>query len=336
MRDFISIPVTDLLLPAVASFIVAVFATPLVLKWASANKLFGPMGNRHIHATPTVRLGGLAIFASIALAAIVFLGVSPAMAGFYLGLMILVFVGALDDIYDLPPITKLVAQILAAATLIFFGNTITAITNPFGGIFQLSPALDIATTVIWVVLIINSINFLDGMDGLASGVSAIAAATIALVSLFAIVNQPQTAQLAMIVFGAAAGFLLYNWHPAKLFMGDSGSHTLGFALAAISILSGSKLATAALVLGLPIIDLLWAAMRRIRAGKSPWTADRNHLHHHLMDRGLSQRQIVGLLYLFAFLLGAIALAVNTWWKIAAFAGAIVLAVLLISLSRRKA
>lgn len=333
MRDFITIPYPSLLLSAAGSFAVVACLIPPLIHWAKNNKLFGPTGSRHIHTRPTVRLGGLAITFSILLASFIALGFSPALMGFYLGLFVVCAVGLLDDLYDVPPYLKLSAQIFAAALLIFFGSSVSTLTNPFGGTILLPPLVDIALSVTWVVLVINSINFLDGMDGLAGGVSAIAAVTITVLSLFAIVNQPSTAQLAAIIFGAAAGFLVYNWHPAKLFMGDSGSHALGFSLATVSIISGSKLATAALVLGIPIIDLGWSAIRRIRSGKHPWVADGQHLHHQLLARGLSQPTIVGSLYVISVLLGVVSLVASTPWKIVSFLAAIGIVVLLLRLAR---
>jgi len=318
MTEFITIPWSALVTALVIAFTISAVATPLVLKWATKLQLFDLPGGRHLHASPTPRLGGLAIYLSILVTALVLLGLTPQLFGVYLGMTIVFVLGYLDDRYSLPPILKLSGQILAASVLVLFGNTITNLTNPFGGHLLLPVGIDVLLTIFWTVLIINAINFLDGLDGLASGVSAIGATCIAALSLFAIVNQPDTAILSSVVLGAALGFLVYNWHPAKIFMGDSGSHVLGFMLASLSIISGSKLATAGLVLGLPIIDLIWSSIRRIRAGHTPWTPDQQHFHHRLLEKGRTQRMVVIVFYLVSALFGIIALASGTVVKIVSF------------------
>ena len=179
----------------------------------------------------------------------------------------------------------------------------------------MAPGWDIVLTLIWILLVVNTINFLDGLDGLASGVSAISAAALMGLSLFTIVNQPDTAAWAAVVLGAATAFLVYNWHPAKIFMGDGGSHLLGFMIATLAIISGGKVATAALVLGLPIVDFVWSLVRRVKSGRAPWSADREHLHHLLFDLGLGQRTVVALIYLLTLGFGLAALASGTWLKL---------------------
>ncbi|MEZ4210491.1 MAG: MraY family glycosyltransferase [Patescibacteria group bacterium] len=318
MTEFITIPWVALVTSLLVAFGISVATTPLVLKWATKFSLFDMPGGRHLHASPTPRLGGLAIYVGILLAALILLGITPQLVGVYLGMTIVFIIGYLDDRYSLPPAVKLSGQILAASVLVLFGNTITNLTNPFGGNILLPVGIDVLLTIFWTVLIINAINFLDGLDGLASGVSAIAATSIAVLSLFAIVNQPDTAILSAAVLGATLGFLVYNWYPARIFMGDSGSHTLGFMLAALSIISGSKLATAGLVLGLPIIDLIWSSIRRIRSGNTPWTPDQQHFHHRLLEIGRSQRMVVIVFYLISTLFGIIALASGTLVKIISF------------------
>jgi UDP-GlcNAc:undecaprenyl-phosphate GlcNAc-1-phosphate transferase len=163
----------------------------------------------------------------------------------------------------------------------------------------------------------NTINFLDGLDGLASGVSGIAAVVMFGVAIGPRVNQPVTALLAIILAGAAFGFLPYHFYPAKIFMGDSGAYFLGLALAMLAIYSGAKLATAVLVLGFPIFDALWAAIRRMAKRKSPFRADRRHLHHLLLDAGLSQRQAVLTLYAVSAAFGAVALLTGPFDKFVA-------------------
>lgn len=334
MNQLIAIPWSSLILNTAIAMVISAGVIPILIRWAHKTKVLDVPGGRHTHAQPTPRLGGVAIYVAVMLTAMFTIGFSPQLVGLYLGTTMVFAVGLLDDIYGLSPGLKFMAQLVAAATLVFFGVTITNITNPLGGTILIPPAIDVVLTLIWTVFIVNTINFLDGIDGLAGGVSAIAAFVIAVLSLFAIVNQPATAHIAAIVLGASLGFLIYNWNPAKIFMGDSGSHTLGFMLAGLAVLSGSKLATAALVLGFPILDLVSVAIRRMREGRAPWTADRTHLHHLLLDSGFSQRIAVSLLLAISATLGLAALLSGTQAKIISFILAIVMMWWLVKLSRR--
>jgi len=200
------------------------------------------------------------------------------------------------------------AQFIAALTVIAAGIGITFINNPFGGFIFLDqiqiPILEISGKIyqitlladlfalFWIIGMINVINFLDGLDGLASGVSVIAFLAIFILSIIPGVNQPLSAIIALIALGAVLGFLPFNLSPAKMFMGDTGSMFLGFLLATLAIVAGGKLATALLVLGLPIFDGVWVASSRLISRKKPWEAGRDHLHHKLMNLGLSKRIIV--------------------------------------------
>jgi UDP-GlcNAc:undecaprenyl-phosphate GlcNAc-1-phosphate transferase len=223
-------------------------------------------------------------------------------------------------------------QFLAAAVALAGGIGITEITNPFGGTidltsgrfpvdlmgfeFHITPIANLIS-LLWMVGLANTINFLDGLDGLASGVSGIAAVVIFLLAAGPRVDQPLVALLAIILAGAAFGFLPYNFYPARVFMGDSGAYFLGLALALLAMYSGAKLATAALVLGFPIVDALWAATRRLARRKSPFRADREHFHHLLIDAGMSQRQAVLTLYAVAIAFGTVALLVGSFAKLVA-------------------
>jgi UDP-GlcNAc:undecaprenyl-phosphate GlcNAc-1-phosphate transferase len=163
----------------------------------------------------------------------------------------------------------------------------------------------------------NTINFLDGLDGLASGVSGIAALVMFAAAVGPRIHQPLTALLAIILAGAAFGFLPFHFYPAKIFMGDSGAYFLGLALAMLAIYSGAKLATAVLVLGFPIADAAWAAVRRMAKGRSPFRPDRQHFHHLLLDAGMSQRQAVLTLYAVSTAFGLVALMVGSFEKLVA-------------------
>lgn len=317
MNNFISIPWWPLLAVFVPAFLITFLGVPFLTKWANKIKLFDMPSARRLHTSPIPRIGGVVLFLSIILVLLFAFGFDPKYYGIVLGLIIIFGVGLLDDIYSLPPFTKLFGQILAASVVILFGITITNITNPFGGEFLLVPWLDVFLTGVWIVLVINALNWLDGMDGLASGVTTIGSLVIATLSLYAFINQPETAMLALIVGGASLGFLVHNWHPAKIFMGDSGSHVLGFMLAIMAIISGGKLATAVLVLGLPIIDLVWSTIRRVLKGQTPWSADMGHLHHLFLGSGLGQRQTVLIYYALTAGFGAVALITGTTAKIMA-------------------
>ena len=306
---------TSLLWPGLLAFGLTAVVTPLLLKLAKRYQLFDLPSSRRVHTQPIPRIGGIAIFLAVILGMLLWFGWDARIFGLGLGLTIVFLLGLFDDLYSLPAWFKVIVQFFAAAIVIMFGVTISNITNPFGGNILLPVWLDVILTVGWLLLVTNTVNWLDGLDGLAAGVSGIGALALVGISLLTIVNQPDTAKLAVIVAGASFGFLIFNWHPAKIFMGDSGSHVLGFMLAGLSIISGGKLATAALVLGLPILDLFWAVLRRLRAGKAPWVADKEHLHHLLLSLGLGQRLTVGLIYVLAAAFGLVALLAGTTLKL---------------------
>ena len=290
-------------------------------------------GGRKIHTRPIAYLGGVAIFAGFLGGVAVFLPLSRQLDALIAACAILVVIGVIDDIRGLSPWVKLIGQFLAAGVALTGGIGISgSIHDPFGGMlnlnwgrtdlrlaglqFHITPLAN-TLSLLWMVGLANTINFLDGLDGLASGVSAIAALVIFGVAVGPQVHQPQVALLAIILAGAALGFLPYHFYPARIFMGDSGAYFLGLCLAMLAIYSGAKLATTALVLGFPIVDALWAATRRLAKRRSPFRADRKHFHHLLLDAGLSQRQAVVLLYAVAALFGVVALRVGSYDKLLA-------------------
>lgn len=331
MNSLIDIPWSAIMPPLAGALLISLLGTPLLIRLAKRWKILDQPGGRHIHARPTPRLGGIILFVAITVVLLAVFGFDPRIYGLLIGLALMFVLGLLDDIYQLPAVFKLMGQLMIAGIVVMFGITIGNLTNPFGGTILLHPAMDVLLTIIWILLIVNTINWLDGLDGLASGISAIASFVLIILSLFVIVNQPETATIAAIVLGASVGFLFHNWHPAKIFMGDSGSHVLGFMLAILAIISGGKLATAALVLGLPILDLFWAVFRRIRQGKTPWSADKEHLHHRLLAIGLSQPTVVVILYLFALAFGVVALLSGTVVKIIALIAAVLVMAVIIKM-----
>jgi UDP-GlcNAc:undecaprenyl-phosphate/decaprenyl-phosphate GlcNAc-1-phosphate transferase len=339
-------------LSAALSAAVTPLAQRLAHRWGAIDR---PGDPRRIHTRPTPRLGGLAIFASIFTASLLYLDPSRQLVGLLGGLTVLLVVGAVDDVRGVSPWVKLGWQIVAAGVALSGGIGIYQVANPFGGVvdldwgrtavnlgglsFHITPVANLLS-VIWIVGLVNVINFLDGLDGLACGTSGIAAFILFLLAVGPMVNQPEVAVLAIIVVGACLGFLPFNFFPARIFLGDSGAYTLGLTLALLAIYSGGKVATASLVLGFTIIDALWTVARRLYHHQSPFKADRKHLHHLLLDAGLNQRQTVLGLYVFAMVFGLIALATDSYAKIVTALGLVVLMTLILGWlmwrSRRKA
>ena len=303
---------------------------------------------RKTHKDPTPNLGGIAIFVTFWVIMFLFVILSPVtgsylkyIIGMFLGSLLLFVIGIVDDQKSIGSGIKFGAQILSALIIITAGIGITFINNPFGGFIlldQIKIPLDLFGSIynitlwadifalIWIVGMINVINFLDGLDGLASGVSAIAFFVIYILSINPVINQPLSGIIALIALGAVLGFIPLNLNPAKIFMGDNGSMFLGFLLATLAIVAGSKVATALLVLGLPVFDGIWVATARIIKGKRPWTAGRDHLHHRLLNLGLSKRWVVIIFWAITALFGSISMIAGTWEK---FVGLICLLAILI-------
>ncbi len=300
---------------AVVSIIISAALTPVVKKFAVKIKAIDvPKDNRRIHKKPIPLLGGLAIYFSFVLTLILKTGpLSSSEKGTILGATIIVLGGFLDDKFEIRPWQKLVFQIAAALSLTVYGVNIIRITNPTASIepYVNVGILAIPLTVIWVVGITNALNLIDGLDGLAAGVALISAVTILIIAL---INERMSAAiLTTILSGAILGFLPYNFNPASIFMGDTGAQLLGFLLAAISIEGAMKSAAAfaiavpILALGIPIYDTLFAMIRRKINGKPIMQADKGHLHHRLLDMGLSQKQAVIIMYLTSAVLGSFAI-----------------------------
>jgi UDP-GlcNAc:undecaprenyl-phosphate GlcNAc-1-phosphate transferase len=317
----------------IIAFAVAALLTPLIRKIALYIGATSVPGGRHIHTRVIARLGGVAIALAFILVVAFNFPITRHLLGLFGGIAILLTVGILDDIHSIDAWKKLVWQVIAACVALAGGIGITTLTNPFGGTifldwgrfaihfgtwqFHISPVANLLS-ILWMVGLINVVNFLDGLDGLACGVSGIAALTMFFVSLSPRIGEPEVALLAIILAGAAFGFLPFNFFPARIFMGDSGAYFLGITLAMLAIYSGAKLATAALVLGFTIVDGLWAVIRRLYNHTSPFTADKGHLHHLLLDVGFSQRKAVLLLYFVSAASGLVALYAGTIGKIIAF------------------
>ena len=257
------------------------------------------------------RFGGIAIFAGITVALAVFAaedkGVPAAMAGCTL----IYILGLIDDLKNLKPIVKFAGQIVCAVVVYAMGLRIEFITNYFGpGNMVFGDILCFGVTVLWLVAITNAVNLIDGLDGLAAGIAAISALCIGYVAYIHGHYIPTIAM--MVIAGAALGFLPYNFHPAKIFMGDGGSQLLGFSIAAFSIMGAVKTTTMvvvvipALVLGLPIFDTVFAIVRRVIRRQPIGRGDKEHLHHRILRAGYGQRRAVMIMYCISGLLGVMA------------------------------
>jgi UDP-GlcNAc:undecaprenyl-phosphate GlcNAc-1-phosphate transferase len=245
----------------------------------------------------------------------------PRLAGLTLGALLILPLAYCDDRYRLSPWPQLAAQLLIALVATQFDIRIDRVSNPFGGTIPVPEELVIPLTMLWIVGMINTVNFADGVDGLAGGIGVIAATTLFLVSV--LLGQYSIAALALALAGATVAFLRWNFFPARLILGTSGATLIGFLLATLSIIGGAKIATALMVLGLPIADVATVIGYRLLQRRSPFQGgDRAHLHHRLLALGLSQRQVVYLFYALCAGLGALAIAlsaVGRHWGIVAMA-----------------
>ncbi len=304
-----------LLVAMVVSFIL----TPVVKTFAQkVGAVDVPKDDRRMHTHPIPRMGGLAIFFGFLIGVLIFVELSGPIKGMLLGAVVIVVLGIFDDIYALGAKFKFCVQIVAALIAVFSGNVIEVISNP--NIFSSNPywelgVLAVPVTVIWIVAVTNSVNLIDGLDGLACGVSTISSMSVLVIALA--VSDSEVAFLMAALAGACIGFIPYNLNPAKIFMGDTGSTFLGYVLAVVSIQGLFKFYTIVsfvvpfLMLGLPIFDTCFAFVRRIAHGQSPMHADRSHVHHRLIDMGLSQKQAVACLYVISAILGLSAVVLTT-------------------------
>lgn len=292
------------------AFLVSFASTPIVKNLAfKIGAVDVPKDERRMHKEPMARIGGLAIFYGFIVAILCFCDIDESIRGILIGSVIIVGLGVLDDIFSLPALPKLIVQIGAAGVAVLHGIQITYFTNPY----ILSDVkyiplgiLAIPITILWIVAVTNAVNLIDGLDGLAAGVSSISCVSLFAISL--ITRETSISILTAAVAGAAFGFLPYNLHPAKIFMGDTGATFLGYFLGCVSILGLFKgyavisFAIPFLILGLPIFDTAFAIIRRIYNKKPPMMADKGHLHHRLIAMGFNQRQTVTILCIASALL----------------------------------
>lgn len=305
----------------VAGFFLSFAITPLIRKFSLRFHIVDEPEFRKIHPDSVPTLGGVAIYIAFLLAILTagfWEGFSlidqRSILGIALGGGVILGIGIYDDVKHSSVAIKLLFQALAAAILFSFGYRIISIAIPFGGSIELS-YLSLPVTMLWIMIFVNALNLIDGIDGLAAGIAAISSTTFFLTGLN--LGNPLASLFALSILGASLGFLRHNFYPARIFMGDTGSMFLGFALSAIAILgAGKSVALIALLIpilavGVPLIDTFLAVFRRSRSRHGIFNADRSHIHHKLLDLGFSPRQTVVILYMSAILLGIVAVALST-------------------------
>lgn len=321
---------------ATTSLVVSALATPRLRDFARQRGLFDMPEKRRIHKIPTPRIGGVGMCLGFTLAVLGGLLAGLLVPGFWhwqdlwriclllLGSVIITTVMLVDDVRGLAPLPKLAWQGLVAAIVIgpqlfvVGQQPVGVLIEKIAGQPQYTNIAEqpvwllffVPFTFFWIVGMMNTVNWTDGLDGLAGGVVCIGAIILFLETLFSALilrkeYQFTSSLLALALAASVVGFLIFNWHPASIFMGDSGAMFLGYALAVISIIDGAKVATALLIIGFPVLDVFFVIINRIRRGKSPLKADRSHIHQSLLDKGWGVRRIVILFYSLSFIFGII-------------------------------
>lgn len=301
------------LFPLFVSFSITSLLTPMVRTAVTRLGLLKAPCERSVHDTPVPNMGGLAMFGGFLAACILYVRHEPIeVVSILIGCSLSILLGMVDDLWTLKPKVKLLLQIMVAVLAWHMGISIDFITRPGGGLILLG-WLSFPLTVLWIVSVMNVVNLIDGLDGLAAGITAIACFALLVVALQA--GQAHAVLITASLAGCALGFLPYNFNPAKIFMGDTGSMFLGFALAAVSVegtlksAAATALAVPVLTLGVPILDTGFAVVRRLANGRPIGEADKGHIHHQLLRRGFTQRGAVLTLYAASLLLAIAAVIV---------------------------
>lgn len=317
------------LVPALVAFALTFVLTAAALKLFPKLGLMDRPWKYGLKRKPIPYYGGLALVLAFTASVLIFVKLDVHVAGLIVGALLIALISFLDDLLSLSPWLRLSVQVLAALVLVFAGIGVRSISNPLGPAIVLDSVyvygfsvLAALFTVIWVVTIVNTMNWLDGLNGLPSGVTVIASFTLFLLSIrpgihFDVSSQVPVAMISIILFACALAFWLFDFHPAKILMGDTGSMFLGFLLATLAIFSGGKIATAFLVLGFPILDAVWVIIRRIVQGKSPMRGDLKHLHHRLLEMGLTERKALVLFYAVCAVFGFVAVFLEGMQKLIA-------------------
>jgi UDP-GlcNAc:undecaprenyl-phosphate GlcNAc-1-phosphate transferase len=336
----------------VLAFALAAIATPLVGVLARRWGMLDMPGGRRVHPRPIPRPGGLAIAVAFGSAIFAFWLVdrvlghpllipeevrSPRFTLVAIAALLGMVIGLIDDLLELRARWQFLGQVIVAAVIVLAGIRIDFVNDPLSDrLVELSFPVAVAFTMLWIVGMNNALNFIDGLDGLAAGVAAIAALTLGGLALLPQVSEPFVAWMAFSLAGAIAGFLLFNFHPARLFLGTTGVAFLGTMLAVLSIFGTAKVAAALLVLGVPIIDTFYVLVRRMLSGHPPFAPDRGHFHHRLLDVGLTHQQAVLLIYALTALLGTLAFVTSGRGQIAGFIGlAVLLGIAVMALAQRS-
>ncbi|MFA7467824.1 MAG: MraY family glycosyltransferase [Desulfotomaculaceae bacterium] len=303
-----------LTLALIMAFSVTLLLTPWVRKkafqWGAVDK----PDSRKVHNGIMPRMGGLAVYVSFLAAVLVTQELTIPVVGLLIGVSLITALGVVDDLVCVPAKLKLIGQVVAAASIVPFGISVEFVTNPFShGIIYLG-LLGVPLTILWVVTVTNAINLIDGLDGLAAGVSCVAALTLAAVAWSQVYYDGMQSQreimfLALILAASILGFLKYNFNPAKIFLGDSGSMMLGFTLSVLSVMGLAKSATVIsliipiIVLGVPLFDVVFAVVRRFFNRQPIFTPDKDHVHHRLLATGMGHRKAVITIYCVSVVLG---------------------------------
>src|SRR5215207_2829429 len=300
-------------LAALVAFAVAAVLTPLAARFARRIGAVDDIKERGLARDATPLLGGLAIFGGALVAGLFFLPDNQRTEGILAAAALITIVGALDDVFELHPIVKLAGQVAAAVVLVTSGVDVDSFTLPFVHRVELGD-LGGPLTVVGLVALMNVVNFSDGVDGLAAGVCAISAVAFAVIAFD--LGRTGAGVLAAVVAGAALGFLVHNFHPASVFMGDCGALLLGFLLGCVAVQGSLKTnALIALVgplaiLAVPFLDTGFVIARRLKYRRAPWSADAHHFHHRMARIGFSQRRTVLYLYAWTFMLAGLAVAMR--------------------------
>lgn len=320
--------------PFLIAFIATVIATPLsIFIIKKMGILDDPKTHKHpaiIHKTPIPRGGSIPFFIGIALAGILFLPLTKVVISLFIASFIALLVGIIDDKYDISPYFRFLANIVASGIVVGSGITIPFVTNPFGGILHLNSIgfsfeflglhlalmLSDMIAMLWIIWVMNMLNWSKGVDGQMPGIVAISGIVIGLLGIR--LADPNHANqisitLSFIIAGASLGFLIFNYYPARIFPGY-GATAVYLLLSAASILSGAKLATAILVMGVPMVDGAFTIIRRLLTGRSPFWHDKKHLHHLLLSLGMKQRHIALFYWIISAILGALALVLSSQAK----------------------
>lgn len=327
----------------VIAFILGLFIVPLVISFSEKQGLMDQPNERKIHSHPIPRLGGVSIWfcTVLSFAALIILSYYPyrsLLSGILLGSSLMFLLGLIDDIYCLNAKFKFTIQLTIAAIVFFLGVKITSLYIPFFGMWEVPPVLSFFGTLAWIVGISNAVNFIDGVDGLAGSVITVSSVSLGLLAISLVPSDLVSSLIAFILAGSMLGFLTYNFHPAKIFMGDSGALFAGFLLSTLSIMYqmktfDCKMYLPLLVLAVPIADITFSSLRRILKGTSPFVADAEHIHHKLLKLGLSQNKAVLVLVAFSIIMGWLATCIADSDTTKYFVYAVIISIVMIILNR---